>query len=76
MDPLTILGQILSLGILAWGAYLCLAKRERRLAERRESERRGSGGRRHTDAMATNEARGLFLSQRHELAELALKYYR
>jgi hypothetical protein len=35
----------------------------------------GSGGVRHTDAMATNEARGLFIAQRKELAELALKYY-
>lgn len=75
MDPLTILGQSFSLGTLAWGAYLCLVKRERRVGERRKSARMGSAGRRQADAMATNEGRGLFTSQRRELAALALKYH-
>lgn len=75
MDPLLIFGQIVSLGVLTWGAYLCLAKRERRLGERRKSVRSGSAGRRQSDAMATNEVRSLFTSQRKEFAELALKYW-
>jgi len=76
MDPLAFLGQIASVGALAWGVYLCLTKRERRLGERRQSAREGSGGRRHADAMATNQARSLFGAQRKELAELASKYSR
>ena len=67
MDLLIILGQLAALGILAWGVYRYVAKRDRGLA---------ADGRRHTDTMAANEARSLFVSQRKELAELASKYCR
>ena len=75
MDPLLVLGQIVSLGLLVWGGYLCVAKRDRRLGgERRERVRMEGRRRRHTDVMAANEARSLFVSQRKELAELVSRY--
>jgi hypothetical protein len=60
--------------LLSLGQILRLATGERRHGERRKSARIGCAGRRRSDAMTPNEARSLFISQRKELAELALKY--
>ena len=60
--------------LLSLARILRLATGERRHGERRKSARLGCAGRRRSDAMTPNEARSLFLSQRKELAGLALRY--
>jgi hypothetical protein len=49
MDELYRLLQIGVMALLVWGAYLSLMGRDRRLRERRRTERAGHGGRRRTD---------------------------
>jgi hypothetical protein len=49
-DPVLVL-QAVAIGFLLWGAFLCLARRDRRtsLRDRRASARAGNAGRRRGD---------------------------
>jgi hypothetical protein len=49
MNPLLILLQVTTVALLGWGAWLCFAKRDRRMRERRRFARGGRAGRRRGD---------------------------
>ena len=56
MDQIIVMLQVLSVAVVAWGAYLCLAKRDRRNGERRRFARGEAAGRRRADSPAAATA--------------------
>ena len=53
-DVITVLLQAGGIALLGWGAYLCIAGRDRRAGGERRGE--GRGGRRSVDARAVRAA--------------------
>jgi hypothetical protein len=52
MDSSLLLLQLLCVGFIGWGAFLCVARRERRLAKRRHTVRAECAGRREAESRA------------------------